>query len=98
MTEPTHPRPTRQILGLEELQDRYGIGKTKAFELVHSDVFPRSVVPGMHRYPLAAIEAWELATALAGTVAAPAPPAPVIIAPPAPRSPGRKAGSTRAVA
>lgn len=81
------------ILDLEALQRRYDIGKTKATELASSDGFPRSVVPGMHRYPLAAIEAWEFAHSLQGTVAEPKPapvPAPVVIAPPSPGRPGRK--------
>ena len=81
------------ILDLEALQRRYDIGKTKATELASSDGFPRSVVPGMHRYPLAAIEAWEFAHSLQGTVAEPKPapaPPPVVIAPPSPGRPGRK--------
>ena len=81
------------VLDLEALQRRYDIGKTKATELASSEDFPRSVVPGMHRYPLAAIEAWEFAHSLQGTVAEPKPapaPAPVVIAPPSPGRPGRK--------
>ena len=81
------------ILDLEALQRRYDSGKTKATELASSDGFPRSVVPGMHRYPLAAIEAWEFAHSLQGTVAEPKPalaPPPVVIAPPSRGRPGRK--------
>jgi hypothetical protein len=79
------------VLDLDGVQARYAIGKTKATELVSMAGFPASVVPGMHRYPVAALEAWELAWALAGTVAEPAPPPPpVVIAPPAPGRPGRK--------
>ena len=104
MTEPTPAPPdhnTRPILSLEDLQTRYGIGKTKATELALSDEFPNTVVPGMHRYPLAALEAWEHATALAGTLAEPRPaaaPAPVVIAPPAPGRPGRKPAADREAA
>ncbi len=87
------------VLDLEALQLRYAIGKTKAGELAATPGFPRSVVPGMHRYPEAAIEAWELAHSLTGTVAEPAQPAPpVLISPPAPARPGRKPGSTKRVA
>lgn len=87
------------VLDLEALQVRYAIGRTKSGELVSSPGFPRSVVPGMHRYPVAAIEAWELAYSLAGTVAEPAQPAPpLVISPPAPARPGRKPGSTKQVA
>jgi hypothetical protein len=87
------------VLDLEALQLRYAIGKTKAGELVASPGFPRSVVPGMHRYPEAAIEAWELAHSLTGTVAEPAQPTPpMVISPPAPARPGRKPGSTKRAA
>lgn len=50
----------------------YRIGKTTAVELVALGGFPTSVVPGMHRYPAAAIHADDHAVALAGTVADPA--------------------------
>lgn len=36
---------------------RYGIGRTNAFELANSEAFVRSVVPGMHVYPLSALRA-----------------------------------------
>jgi len=102
MTETTPPPghvTAGPILSLEDLQDRYGIGKTKATELALSAGFPNSVVAGMHRYPLAALEAWELAHALAGTVAQPAPPAaPVIVTPPSPARPGRKPAASREAA
>jgi hypothetical protein len=97
-TEPDHA-----MLDLEGIQVHYRIGKTKATELVNDPSFVRSVVPGMHRYPVAAVEARDLAVALAGTVADPAkaaPPAPVVITPPAPGRPGPKprAASTRKAA
>ncbi|MDZ7732833.1 MAG: hypothetical protein U5R31_06675 [Acidimicrobiia bacterium] len=91
----SHEPSTERLAGtamvdLEGIQARYAIGRTKATELVASEGFPRSVVPGMHRYPLAALEAWECATALRGTVAELAPPAPsVTVAPPAPGRRGR---------
>ena len=108
MTDTTSARPGHDtpppILSLEDLQERYGIGKTKATDLVGSDEFPNSVVKGMHRYPLAALEAWEYATALAGTVAEPsaaappAAPATVIVQPPAAGRPGRKPAATKEAA
>ncbi len=108
MTDTTPARPDHTapgpILSLEDLQARYGIGKTKATELALSDEFPNTVVPGMHRYPLAALEAWETATALAGTIAeprpatAPAAPATVIVQPPAAGRPGRKPAATKEAA
>lgn len=86
--------PGPVVVGLEGIQARYEIGRTKAVEVVAMEGFPASVVPGMHRYPVAALEAWELAISLLGTVAEVAPPAPVVIAPPAPGRPGRRpAGS-----
>lgn len=87
------PTPIHAMFDLDDLQAHYGIGKTKATELVNQPGFLTSVVPGMHRYPAAAVEAYGLAVALAGTVADPAkavPPAPVVIAPPAPGRPGPK--------
>lgn len=95
--------PTNPMYDLEDLQADYRIGKTKAIELADSDGFPNSVVPGMRRYPRAAVEAYDLAVALAGTVADPAnavPPAPLVLAPPAPGKPGpkRQAATTRKAA
>lgn len=87
------------MVDLEGIQARYRIGKTKATELAASAGFPTSVVPGMHRYPLAALEAWEFAVALQGTVAEATPPAaPVVVVPPAPGRPGRRPGATRGAA
>ena len=88
----------RVVLDLEGVAARYDIGRTKATELVAEVGFPRSVVAGMHRYPLAALEQWELAHALAGTVAEPkGAPAPVIVTPPARATPGRKPSSSSGV-
>ena len=81
------------MLDLDDLQVRYRIGKTKTKELVDLPGFPNSVVPGMHRYPVAAMDAYDLAVALAGTVADPAntaPAPPVVVARPAPGKPGPK--------
>jgi hypothetical protein len=64
--------PSDSFLDTEALAERYGIGTTKAKELVRSGTLPASVVPGMVRIPLAALRAWELASSLAGTVADPA--------------------------
>ena len=92
----TVPSTAKSMLDLEDLQAHYGIGKTKASDLVKDPSFLNSVVPGMHRYPAAAIEAYDLAVALAGTIADPArtaPVAPVVIAPPAKAKPGPKPGS-----
>lgn len=78
---------------LDDIQAHYRIAKTKATEVVNDPGFLNSVVPGMHRYPAAAIEIYDLAVALAGTVADPAnahSAAPIVIAPPAPAKPGPK--------
>lgn len=103
MDESTSPEgragQTSVVVDLDGIQIRYGIGKTKATELVAAEGFPNSVVPGMHRYPLTALERWEVAHALAGTIAEPSPPqGPVVLAPPAPGRPGRRPGSTREAA
>jgi len=82
------------VLDLEAVQSRYRIGRTKALELVAMVEFPTNVVPGMHRYPLRALEAWELGIALHGTVAEPTAPAPVIVTAPAPGRPGRRPSSS----
>jgi hypothetical protein len=97
------PTPNPSMLDLEDIQAHYGIGRTKALELVNTSEFLNSVVPGMHRYPAPAVEAYDLAVALAGTVADPATvpaPAPVVISPPAPGRPGPKpkSASTRKAA
>lgn len=91
MTEikPSQSEPV--ILDLDGVQERYGIGRTKASDFVASEGFPNSVVPGMHRYPLVALEAWELAHALRGTIAEPAAPQPpVFVTPPEPGQRGRR--------
>lgn len=93
--------PAGDMLDLDDIQARYRIGKTKANELVALPGFPNSVVPGTHRYPAAAIDAYDFAAALAydfaaalaGTVADPAkdkPTPPVVITRPAPGDPGPK--------
>lgn len=99
-TTPTPPGPKTPgpILDLADVQARYRIGKTRAVALVAWADFPRSVVPGMHRYPLAALEAWEATYALAGTLAETRPAAPVIVAPPASGRPGRRPGRAPRVA
>ena len=84
------------ILVLEDIEAHYRIGRTKAIELVAGDGFVKTVVPGMHRYPAAAIAAYDLAAALAGTAVDPAnkpAPGPIVVTPPAPGRPGPKAGS-----
>jgi len=69
---------------------RYRIGRTKnGGDVVTQPGFPRSVVPGMHRFPLRALRAWELATSLAGTAADLAPDPIVLSPPPPPRPAGR---------
>lgn len=84
------------VLDLDGIADRYRIGRTKATELAGTEGFPNTVVPGMHRYPLTALEQWEIATALAGTVAEPRPIAPIVVSPPAAGRPGRRPGSKAA--
>jgi predicted DNA-binding transcriptional regulator AlpA len=86
------------ILDVEDIAARYGIGRTKAYELLRDPGFPRSVVPGMTRIPLAALRAYEKAHSLAGTVAtmshAQAPAPMVVLSPP----PARQAGRPRKAA
>lgn len=87
------------ILDLDDIQARYDIGKTKAYEVVSDPGFINSMVAGMHRYPAAALEAYELGVSLAGTVADPATavrPTSVVITPPALGRPGPKAKSPSA--
>lgn len=99
MSEPTGaeaptPTPVHPMFDLDDIQAHYRIGRTKALELVNDPAFLRSVVPGMHRYPAAAVEAYDLAVALAGTIAEPhgaAPP--VFVTPPALGKPGPKPGA-----
>lgn len=86
------------ILGVEDIAARYGIGRTKAYELLRDPGFPRSVVPGMTRIPLPALRAYEKAHSLAGTVAnmshAQTPAPMVVLSPP----PARQAGRPRKAA
>jgi hypothetical protein len=99
MDEKMTPAAPGPILDLEDLQVRYNLGKTKATEMASAPGFLNSVVDGMHRYPLAALEAWEMARSLAGTVAEPKPTAPtVVVAPPAPGRPGPRPAVAREVA
>lgn len=84
------------ILDIEDIAARYGIGRTKAYDLVREPGFPASVVPGMTRIPLQALRAYETARSLAGTIAAEPrtaatrPVAPtVVLAPPPAKRPGR---------
>ena len=84
------------ILDIEDIAARYGIGRTKAYDLVREPGFPASVVPGMTRIPLQALRAYERARSLAGTVAADptgvttsAPAPSFVLAPPPAKRPGR---------
>jgi hypothetical protein len=84
------------ILDIEDLAARYGIGRTKAYDLVREPGFPASIVTGMTRIPLQALRAYEKARSLAGTIAAEPRPAAsqpttptVILTPPPNRRPGR---------
>ena len=58
-----------RILDIDDIASRYGIGRTKAYELAKSPGFPATVVPGMTRIPLQALRAYERAQLLTGTVA-----------------------------
>lgn len=81
------------MFDLDDIQAHYRIGKTKATALVNHPGFLNSVVADMHRYPAAAIEIYDLAVALAGTIADPAKAVaapPVVVARPAPGKPGPK--------
>lgn len=91
------PAPVHRTFDLDDIQVHYRIGKTKALELANDPAFVRSVVPGMHRYPAAAIEIYDLAVALAGTIADPANAAPqssVVISRPAAGKPGPKSSKS----
>ncbi|CAN5363244.1 hypothetical protein BH23ACT9_BH23ACT9_16500 [soil metagenome] len=87
----TYPdtNPADVLLGIDDLQVRYRCGRTKAFNIAGEDSFPNSVTSHTILIPLIALRAWELATAVAGTVAEPKPP--TVIAPPAAKSAGRPA-------
>jgi hypothetical protein len=75
------------FLDIEDVAARYGIGRTKAYELLRSEGFPGTVVPGMVRIPLVALRRWETARSLAGTVAEEAPA--LVLAPPVATPAGR---------
>jgi hypothetical protein len=94
------PDPSDTFLDTEALAERYGIGITKAKEVLRSGLLPKSVVPGMVRIPLAALRAWELTASLAGTSADPAlvqgSASVTVLAPPPSGTPGRP--SRKAVA
>lgn len=93
--------PAGAVLDLEDLQAHYRIGRTKALDLVADPSFVKSVVPGMHRYPAAAVAARDMAVSLAGSPADPAravPPPPVVVMPPAPARPGPRPRSGRKAA
>ncbi len=79
---------TEVFLDVDALAVRYSIGRGKSYELLGAPGFPRSVVPGVYRIPLAALRAWELAHSLEATVAGPGR---LALAPPPPRSAGRPA-------
>lgn len=87
------PDPSDAFLDTEGIAERYGIGLTKAKEVVGSGRLPASIVPGMVRIPLAALRAWEMATSLAGKPGDPAPSQDhiTVVAPPAARHAGRPA-------
>jgi len=87
------PDPSDIFLDTEGLAERYGIGLTKAKEMVRSGLLPASIVPGMVRISLAALRVWEMASSLEGTPADPARSSDQItpVAPPAARSAGRPA-------
>lgn len=52
------------FLDVEDLATRYDICRSKAYELVKTPGFPRSVVPGMARIPLLALQSYELSYSL----------------------------------
>ncbi|HMQ25803.1 MAG TPA: helix-turn-helix domain-containing protein [Acidimicrobiales bacterium] len=87
--------PADVFLDVDDLAERYRIGRSKAYALVAVDGFPASVVPGMWRIPLAVLRRWETHVALAATdvptAPIPAHPRPVPAPPPA-RRPGRPRG------
>ncbi|MFP5321563.1 MAG: helix-turn-helix domain-containing protein [Acidimicrobiia bacterium] len=96
--------PADTFLDVEDIAARYGISRTKAYELVAEPGFPASVVTGLWRVPLGALRRFELHRSLAATdvpgadtPAQPAGPAavgPIPSLPPA-RRPGRPRKGTR---
>lgn len=84
------------ILDIEDIAARYGIGRTRAYDLVREPGFPATIVTGMTRIPLQALRAYDKARSLAGTIAAEPRPAAgqpmtptVILTPPPSKRPGR---------
>lgn len=77
-----------ELVGINELAERYGIKRTKVYRLTNQAGFPAPVAGERpRRYPLGAVLAWELLVALGPSLAAFGPgPAP---APPRPRPRGR---------
>lgn len=83
--------PADTMLGAADLQHRYGSGRDKTQDLIKEPGFVRSILPGTGWVAsLEALQVWELAHQLTGTVAALPQNLP---SPPAAGRPGRKAGS-----
>jgi predicted DNA-binding transcriptional regulator AlpA len=79
-----------QLIGIEGLQERYGIGRTTAYRLVAQPGFPARAPGGRDwRAPLASVLAWELAVSLGPTLAALAATAPSPVPAPRPARRGR---------
>jgi hypothetical protein len=74
--------PVDTMLCATDLQHRYGGGRDKTYELISSPGFVHSILPGtIWVASLEALQRWELAHQLAGTLAAlpsalPTPPQP----------------------
>jgi len=63
--------PADTMLGAADLQHRYGSGRDKTYDLIHQAGFIRSILPGTGWVAsLQALQTWELAHQLNGTLAA----------------------------
>lgn len=64
------------FLTVRDIEQRYGIGRTRAYQLVKEPWFPRPVVEGSYRWSLASLRAAEDAKAARELAGVPEPPQP----------------------
>lgn len=64
------------FLTVRDIELRYGIGRTRAYQLVKESWFPRPVVEGSYRWSLASLRAAEDAKAARELAGVPEPPQP----------------------
>lgn len=74
----TQPGPQLEdvFLTVRDIEQRYGIGRTRAYQLVKESWFPRPVVEGSYRWSLASLRAAEDAKAARELAGIPEPPQP----------------------